>query len=695
VKKSKLLLPSHTLIFALLAAACGGNDNIGGDNDDDDDDDSASSDDDDDDTAGDDDDDDDDDSSDDDDDDSASDDDDDDDDTSGDDDDDSSGGDDDDDDDTSGDDDDDDELPEGDDGGPNEDPKECTASADPGGFTFKEIPVWRDGATAAYAMIHDDLCGPALDGIYDNAIDALVKRNLSATVGPFVEACEDRSDRDFWKMLNMAQARHIDIGNHSYTHANITVENAPEEVKKAKEDFDKELEKPVEFYIYPYDYFTPETIKAVGDAGHIGARAGTRDDNDGFDNPPINPSTDPGPGMDGSDLQLEFDVWPRTYSKYALFYPLDILTVHAYNAIEKKGFAIREFHSVSSKDEPGTDEGFGPISRKDYEAHLDFLIDAWKKNVLWTAGATEIVKYRHARTACSASVSGDKITYTVSDDCKKWATPISVIVETENDVNSIVATQDGNPVRTRKLAAKTFSVFADPTLGDVELGGCEDKGAEVDPDISLPAKPEAAKSVCDIVTIKGDGSDGQMDNLERPVEEFQVLPNPEQKDKRDGSWSWYPQNVTVEMKDKALHYAGSGVMAWSGTTLAFLGGNGAGTCYDASAYQGIKFKVKGTVKGSGSGVQENQIIVSLVTAETQTRKFGGDLAGEGGHFNKIIDITADWTEVKIAWADLNKPTWGDTASLTAVANAKLQAIDWGIHDKATEWDVWIDEIALY
>jgi hypothetical protein len=87
--------------------------------------------------------------------------------------------------------------------------------------------------------------------------------------------------------------------------------------------------------------------------------------------------------------------------------------------------------------------------------------------------------------------------------------------------------------------------------------------------------------------------------------------------------------------------------------------------------------------------------VSLVTAETQTQKYGGDLAGEGGHFNKLVPVTAAWQTVSIAWTELAKPTWGTTMSLPSLAVAKLQAIDWGVSDKASSFEIFLDDIELY
>lgn len=569
---------------------------------------------------------------------------------------------------------------------------ECEGAEEPGAISFQYIATWRDDADAAYSMIHDDMCGPALAGIHDLAVPALNERGLTAALGPFVDACASAS---LWSVVQSAQDDGHEIANHSYNHPQVSVENTATEVAGAKTEFDANLDEPVTFYIFPFDYWNDETLAAVGAAGHIGARAGSRDDNDGFDNPPLNPQEP------SNDLEIEFDVWPRTYSKYASYYPVDILSVHVWNAIETGTWAVREFHSVTLSDDVNnlpTNEGFGPVPLSVYEDHLDFLIQAHRHNMVWTANPSDVIRYRHARTACGASVSGTTITYDTSNpECTEFATPISVVVSTANDVPGLEATQGGEPVRVRKIGANTFAVTADPTLGSVELSGCASEGLGVGEGAPPPAKPSPADSVCDIQTVVGSGSPGLMDDLERPPEELQILPNPAQGDGRDGSWSWYPQNVEVGIVDDGgngvLRYAGDALDAWSGLTLAFLGGNGAGTCYDASAYTGLRFRIRGNV--STPDELNGKVILSMVTAETQTQVFGGDLDGMGGHFNLQIDVPADWTTVEVPFSMFNVPVWGDTTGLNALALGKLQAIDWGVANTASTFEIWVDDIELY
>jgi hypothetical protein len=571
-------------------------------------------------------------------------------------------------------------------------PFECIATSDAGGFTFDHVAVWRDDAKAAYTMIHDDMCGRDLRGIDRLAVPALELRGLNAGVGPYVDAC---AIDGLWDMVKAVEAKGNEIVNHSYTHVNITPIVAYKEVILAKREFDLRMTKPLTFYIFPFDYFTPETVGMVQAAGHIGARAGIRDLTDGFMNPPLNP---PEPG---NDMTLVFDVWPRSYSKYAAFAEKDILNLHVYNAIEHGAFAVREFHSVSPSDNPPMNgQGFGPVPLHVYENHLDFLYYAWKANLVWTSTPSTVIRYRHARTACKASVEGNQIKYDdTADECKKFATPISVVVTTGKDVPGLKALQGGQPVFTRKLGPNSFSVTADPTKGPVELDGCSVAGPTVDPMVPIAPKPEPAQSVCDLDHIKGMGHPGRMDNLERPTTELQILPNPAEGDGRNGSWSWYPPNASVKIvqdgrTNNALRYAGGNLGRWSGATLAFIGGNGAGTCYDASAYQGLRFRIRGFVE-TPDPTLVNKSIVTLVTAQTQTRKLGGDSPGEGGHFHKIISLTPEWETVEMPFAMFEKPTWGASANMTELAIDRMQAVDWGVSDKATNFEIFIDDIELY
>ena len=93
------------------------------------------------------------------------------------------------------------------------------------------------------------------------------------------------------------------------------------------------------------------------------------------------------------------------------------------------------------------------------------------------------------------------------------------------------------------------------------------------------------------------------------------------------------------------------------------------------------------------------MVVSLISAETQIQKYGGDLKDPtgmgGGHFNFIVPVTAEWSTVSIEWAMFSKPTWGATTDLAAPALTKLQAIDWGVSNQAANFEIFLDDIELF
>jgi hypothetical protein len=208
-------------------------------------------------------------------------------------------------------------------------------------------------------------------------------------------------------------------------------------------------------------------------------------------------------------------------------------------------------------------------------------------------------------------------------------------------------------------------------------------------------------SVCDAVKVVGTGTPGKMDALERPTEQLKRFPNPAQGDGRTGTWSWYPRDVAVEIVDtvgadanptRALHFTGAGLNRWTGVSLAFLGYTGGGTCYDGTAYRGIKFNIKGTV--NAVGYFDKKITLGVATAETKSIKTGGDLDGDGGHFFEEITLTGEWQTVTVYFSSLNNPTWGDTQNLLNLAEGKLQMVDWEVSDTTTDFDLLIDDIEL-
>jgi peptidoglycan/xylan/chitin deacetylase (PgdA/CDA1 family) len=568
-------------------------------------------------------------------------------------------------------------------GGPlgRERPTGSACSAVPlGPVRLERIAVWRDDARAAYSIVHDDMCSEGTEGIDDLALPALRRRGLRVGVAPIAGMCEQRRR---WPEVLRARTQGHEIVSHSYTHARVTPENAADEVGKAKQILERRGRGPVDFYVFPYDEFSPETVSLVEAAGHLGARAGNRGATNGLDRPPINPADATG------DFAVLFDVWPRPYSKYSLYKGIDLLNVQVWDAIERGGWAMRELHGVMRDHDAPEKNGFGPIPLSVYEKHLDFLEDARRANVVWTDTPSAIIRYRHARRSCRAAIQDAYVVFDPSaPECIRFATPISVVVASRADLPGLKATQRGAAVPVLRLGPGRFSVTADPTRGPVALAGCGEAGRTVDTTVSLTPRPQPARSVCEVETVRG--ADARMlDDFERRSPEFDAGDLP--------GWTFYPgaAALTRQAEGAAVlgRFAGRALGTWSGATFVFSGPDGAGACYDARAHTGLRFRLRGRVESPDE--LSGKAVVSLVTAETRAQVFGGDLKGEGGHFHALVNVTPDWQTVEIPWSALRKPTWGDTVGLEAPALGKLQAVDWGVTASATAFELDLDDIELY
>ena len=95
------------------------------------------------------------------------------------------------------------------------------------------------------------------------------------------------------------------------------------------------------------------------------------------------------------------------------------------------------------------------------------------------------------------------------------------------------------------------------------------------------------------------------------------------------------------------------------------------------------------------------MVVSLISAETQIQKYGGDLKDPtgmgGGHFNFFVPVTAEWATVEHHLGRCSsEPTWGATTGLTMPALSKLQAIDLGrVQPGRRPSSVYFDDIELF
>jgi hypothetical protein len=149
---------------------------------------------------------------------------------------------------------------------------------------------------------------------------------------------------------------------------------------------------------------------------------------------------------------------------------------------------------------------------------------------------------------------------------------------------------------------------------------------------------------------------------------------------------------------KALHVSGTALTGWGASLAAFL--NGPTSSFDASAYGGVAFWIKGT-----TSVQEGTDKVMIQARMPDVLPGPGTCCNDktpgsecySGH-RVVVGITADWTEVKIPWSEFKGPAWGLGSTLAFNPN-RVRDINFSFnHDtmvttgSGSTFDVWVDGV---
>jgi Carbohydrate binding domain (family 11) len=136
---------------------------------------------------------------------------------------------------------------------------------------------------------------------------------------------------------------------------------------------------------------------------------------------------------------------------------------------------------------------------------------------------------------------------------------------------------------------------------------------------------------------------------------------------------------------RALHVSGqtaSSDGAWGSLWGAQFVGQGV---YDGSKYDGISFRAKLGPNGTPK--------VRFKVADINTHPDGGVCKSCWNHFGKNLQLTQDWQEYKVSFAEMTQePGWGDRYAM--ITPSKLIAINWSV-DPGRTFDVWIDDVQFY
>lgn len=326
---------------------------------------------------------------------------------------------------------------------------------DPGTLTVERVATWKNDATAAYTMIHDDTCDFTTSGLPKYADPELFKRGLVAGFGAIVHTCVTNTTIDQWAALAQMVAHGDEILNHTWSHQDLTTDrDYATEVDLAATTLEQHGITPT-FFIFPEDLWDDQSLTYIKDAGYLGARAGIRAVN----------------AKDFSDpFAIDFDV----YGPYSAtdpqnritIYPGDTLKAHVDAAVAIGGWAVRELHGVE-------DNSWNSVPLADYQAHLDYVKGLVDAGTLWVGTPSEVVRYAMSRENCgvpsAATLSIEFPTPNIT--CTKYATALSIVVHTAIDVPALRVTQNGTAVLGRKTASSAFIVDVDPAGGAASVIG--------------------------------------------------------------------------------------------------------------------------------------------------------------------------------------------------------------------------------
>src|ERR1035437_1883333 len=108
------------------------------------------------------------------------------------------------------------------------------------------VEPWRDGARAAYSLIHEDLCDSST-GTLRIAVPAMRTRGLRAGLAATVTLCSEGG----WAALRTLAAEGFEIANHGWWHQDPTSENVAQEVDESRKELQRRAGANITLYASP------------------------------------------------------------------------------------------------------------------------------------------------------------------------------------------------------------------------------------------------------------------------------------------------------------------------------------------------------------------------------------------------------------------------------------------------------------
>jgi hypothetical protein len=141
-----------------------------------------------------------------------------------------------------------------------------------------------------------------------------------------------------------------------------------------------------------------------------------------------------------------------------------------------------------------------------------------------------------------------------------------------------------------------------------------------------------------------------------------------------------PSRLSGGRSRYGLHLSGGRFSDWGvsfGTDLA------TGSCYDASAYDGIAFWAKGEIA----------VYVGVQVIDVQSPKFGGFCSGDSCYnsHRKRVNLSPTWQRHVVRWSELEQL---NPSGRFPLDTKRIRFLEFTIMREDTPFDLWIDDVSF-
>jgi len=298
------------------------------------------------------------------------------------------------------------------------------------------VEPWRDGARAAYSLIHEDLCD-ASSGTLRVAVPALRSRRLRTGLATTVTLCSEGG----WQALRTLALEGFEIVNHGWWHQEPSAETANQEIKESRRELHQRTGANITFYCCPQPSPDPEIVRFALQYGHLGIRNGSRPGEvvrPGEVDPADIPFDPFGSGSRHGPAQTQLDSF------------LD-------SAIDQRAWGVRCLRGVA-------DTSWEPVPEASYIHHLDRVQQLVRKGDLWVATPSEILRHALAfRTVGVPAIHGSVLRFPRADPAKRQPVFLSVLLRSHGETPArVVCEQNGGSVPSEEMEPGLWRIQVDP-----------------------------------------------------------------------------------------------------------------------------------------------------------------------------------------------------------------------------------------